>query len=29
LNNIVAQDHQMIKWCIMLGLGFKEFESPK
>ena len=29
LNNIVEQDHRMIKWCIMLGLGFKEFESAK
>jgi len=29
LNNIVAQDHRMIKWRIMLGLGFKEFESAK
>lgn len=29
LNNIVEQDHRMIKWCIMLGLGFKEFESVK
>jgi len=29
LNNIVEQDHQMIKWRIMLGLGFKEFESAK
>jgi len=29
LNNIVEQDHRMIKWRIMLGLGFKEFESPK
>jgi putative transposase len=29
LNNIVKQDHRMIKWRIMLGLGFKEFESAK
>jgi len=29
LNNIVEQDHRMIKWRIMLGLGFKEFESAK
>ena len=29
LNNIVEQDHRMIKWLIMKGLGFKEFESAK
>ncbi len=29
LNNIVEQDHRFIKWRIMLGLGFKEFESAK
>jgi putative transposase len=29
LNTIVAQDHRMIKWRIMHGLGFKEFESAK
>ncbi len=29
LNNIVEQDHRMRKWRIMLGLGFKEFESAK
>ena len=29
LNNIVKQDHRMIKWRIILGLGFKEFESAK
>ena len=29
LNTIVAQDHRMIKWRIILGLGFKEFESAK
>ena len=29
LNNIVEQDHRMIKWRIMLGLGFKEFEFAK
>ena len=29
LNNIVEQDHRMIKWRIMQGLGFKEFESAK
>ena len=27
LNNIVKQDHRMIKWRITQGLGFKEFES--
>jgi len=26
LNTIVEQDHRMIKWPIMLGLGFKNFE---
>jgi putative transposase len=29
LNNIVKQDHRMIKWRIVQGLGFKEFESAK
>ena len=29
LNNIVEQDHRMIKWRVLLGLGFKEFESAK
>ena len=29
LNNIVEQDHRIIKWRIMQGLGFKEFESAK
>jgi len=29
INNIVEQDHRMIKWRIILGLGFKEFESAK
>jgi putative transposase len=29
LNNIIEQDHRMIKWRILLGLGFKEFESAK
>jgi len=29
LNNIVEQDHRMIKWRIMQGLGFKNFESAK
>jgi len=29
LNNIVEQDHRMIKWRIMLGLGCKNFESAK
>ena len=29
LNKILEQDHRMIKWRIMLGLGFKEFESAK
>jgi len=29
LNNIVEQDHRMIKWRIIQGLGFKEFESEK
>jgi putative transposase len=29
LNNIVEQDHRMIKWRIVRGLGFKEFESAK
>ena len=26
---MVEQDHRFIKWRIMLGLGFKEFESAK
>jgi putative transposase len=29
LNNIVEQDHRMIKWRIVQGMGFKEFESAK
>jgi len=29
LNNIVEQDHRIIKWRIVQGLGFKEFESAK
>ena len=29
LNNIIEQDHRMIKWRIVQGLGFKEFESAK
>jgi len=29
LNNIVEQDHRFIKWRILNGLGFKEFESAK
>ena len=29
LNNIVEQDHRMIKWRIIQGLGFKYFESAK
>jgi len=29
LNTIVEQDYLMIKWRIMLSLGFKEFESAK
>jgi putative transposase len=29
LNNIVEQDHCFIKWRILNGLGFKEFESAK
>lgn len=29
LNNIVEQDHRMIKWRIVQGLGFKEFESAR
>jgi putative transposase len=29
LNNIVEQDHRMIKWRIIQGMGFKEFESAK
>ena len=29
LNNIVEQDHRMVKWRIVQGLGFKEFESAR
>jgi putative transposase len=29
LNNIVEQDHRMIKKRIVLGLGFKEFDSAR
>jgi putative transposase len=29
LNNIVEQDHRMIKWRVQIGLGFKEFESAR
>ena len=29
LNNIVEQDHRMIKWRVVQGLGFKEFESAR
>ena len=29
LNNIVEQDHRFIKWRIINGLGFKEFESAR
>ena len=29
LNNIVEQDHQLIKWRIQNGLGFKSFETAK
>jgi putative transposase len=29
LNNIVEQDHRFIKWRILNGLGFKDFESAK
>ena len=29
LNNIVEQDHRMIKWRIVQGLDFKEFESAR
>ena len=29
LCNNIAQDHRMIKWRIMLGRGFKNFESAK
>jgi putative transposase len=29
LNNIVEQDHRFIKWRILNGLGFKDFESVK
>jgi len=27
LNNILEQDHLMIKWRIILGLDFKEFKT--
>ncbi len=26
---IIEQDHRMIKWRIVQGLGFKDFESAK
>jgi putative transposase len=29
LNNIAEQDHRFIKWRILNGLGFKNFESAK
>lgn len=29
LNNIVEQDHRFIKWLIINGLGFKNFESAQ
>jgi len=29
LNNIVEQDHRFIKWRIINGLGFKNFESAQ
>ncbi|WP_019668328.1 DDE-type integrase/transposase/recombinase [Eudoraea adriatica] len=29
LNNMVEQDYRMIKWRIIQGMGFKEFESVK
>lgn len=29
LNNIIEQDHRFIKWRIINGLGFKDFESAK
>lgn len=29
LNNIVEQDHRFVKWRIINGLGFKDFESAK
>jgi putative transposase len=29
LNNIIEQDHRMIKWRIRNGLGFKEVESAQ
>jgi len=29
LNNIVEQDHRFIKWRILNGLGFKNFESAR
>ena len=29
LNYIIEQDHRFIKWRILNGLGFKEFESAK
>lgn len=27
LNDIVEQDHRLIKWRILNGLGFNDFES--
>jgi putative transposase len=29
LNNIIEQDHRKIKWRLIQGLGFKNFESAK
>ncbi len=29
INNIVKQDHRMIKRIIIQGLGFKDFESAR
>lgn len=29
LNNMIEQDHRMVKWRIQNGLGFKSFESAK
>ncbi len=29
LNNIVEQDHRHVKWRLVQGLGFKEFESAR
>ncbi len=29
LNNVVEQDHRFIKWRILNGLGFKNFESAR